>query len=68
MCSSDLTALAENSSDAVIVVDEAGIILNDAPNLAAMLGDPGTSTRGMDAIEFLRPRDQEAARRVIARW
>ncbi|HEX3089180.1 MAG TPA: diguanylate cyclase, partial [Ilumatobacteraceae bacterium] len=62
-------ALAENSSDAVIVVDEAGIILNEAPNLAAMLGRQlGTSTRGLDAIEFLRPRDREAARRVFARW
>ena len=37
-------ALAENSSDAVIVVDETGRILNDAPNLATMLGRPGIST------------------------
>ena len=48
-------ALAENSSDAVIVVDRDGRILNEAPNLAGMLGRPGAATTGMDAIEFLRP-------------
>jgi diguanylate cyclase (GGDEF)-like protein/PAS domain S-box-containing protein len=61
-------ALAENSSDAVIVIDEAGLILNDAPNLATMLGQRGVPTRGLDALELLRPRDLESARRVLARW
>jgi diguanylate cyclase (GGDEF)-like protein/PAS domain S-box-containing protein len=61
-------ALAENSSDAVIVIDEAGLILNDAPNLAAMLGQSGISTTGMDAFELLQPRDPDATRRVLARW
>ena len=62
------TALAENSSDAVIVVDRAGIILNEAPNLAAMLGQPGLSTIGIDALELLRVGDRDAARRVLDRW
>jgi len=61
-------ALAENSSDAVIVVDNAGRILNDAPNLAVMLGRAGAATRGMDVIELIRPRDRDAARSVLARW
>jgi diguanylate cyclase (GGDEF)-like protein/PAS domain S-box-containing protein len=61
-------ALAENSSDAVIVIDPAGLILNDAPNLATMLGKGGVATTGMDAIELLQPRDPEEARRVLARW
>jgi diguanylate cyclase (GGDEF)-like protein/PAS domain S-box-containing protein len=61
-------ALAENSSDAVIVVDEAGYILNDAPNLAAMLGRPGVLTKGLDAVDLLQPHDRDAARRVLARW
>jgi diguanylate cyclase (GGDEF)-like protein/PAS domain S-box-containing protein len=62
------SALAENSSDAVIVIDQAGLILNDAPNLATMLGWPGVTTSGMDAVQLLRPHDREAAERVLARW
>ena len=62
------TALAENSSDAVIVVDAEGLIMNDAPNLAAMMGRAGESTTGMDAITFLRPADQDGAREVLDRW
>jgi diguanylate cyclase (GGDEF)-like protein/PAS domain S-box-containing protein len=61
-------ALAENSSDAVIVIDHDGRILNEAPNLATMLGQPGAATTGMDAIGLLRPYDQEGARSVVARW
>jgi diguanylate cyclase (GGDEF)-like protein/PAS domain S-box-containing protein len=61
-------ALAENSSDAVIVLDQAGLILNDAPNLAAILGQPGFDTKGADAFALLQPRDPVAARRVVARW
>jgi diguanylate cyclase (GGDEF)-like protein/PAS domain S-box-containing protein len=61
-------ALAENSSDAVIVLDRAGMILNDAPNLATMLGQPGLSTIGVDVISLLRLPDREAARDVLTRW
>ncbi|MBK5334152.1 MAG: EAL domain-containing protein [Ilumatobacteraceae bacterium] len=61
-------ALAENSSDAVIVVDQDGRIMNEAPNLAAMLGRSGLRTTGMDAIGALSPPDWEEARIVLARW
>ena len=61
-------ALAENSSDAVIVLDQSGRILNEAPNLARMLGRPGLSTVGMDAIGLLRLPDREGARDVLGRW
>ncbi len=62
------TALAENSSDAVIVVDRSGRILNDAPNLAAMLGRPGVATTGMNAIDLLQLVDRDAALAVLDRW
>jgi diguanylate cyclase (GGDEF)-like protein/PAS domain S-box-containing protein len=61
-------ALAENSSDAVIVVDAGGHILNDAPNLATMLGHAGEPTVGMDAVGLLRPLDRQGARNVLDRW
>ena len=61
-------ALAENSSDAVIVLDQSGRILNEAPNLARMLGRPGLSTVGMDAVGLLRLPDREGARDVLGRW
>jgi diguanylate cyclase (GGDEF)-like protein/PAS domain S-box-containing protein len=61
-------ALAENSSDAVIVVDAGGHILNDAPNLATMLGRAGEPTTGMDAIGLLRPFDRQGAKIVLDRW
>jgi diguanylate cyclase (GGDEF)-like protein/PAS domain S-box-containing protein len=61
-------ALAENSSDAVIVLDRAGRILNEAPNLASMLGRPGLSTVGLDVIGLLRLPNREGARDVLGRW
>ena len=61
-------ALAENSSDAVIVLDQEGRILNEAPNLASMLGRPGLSTVGVDATGLLRLADREGARDVLGRW
>ena len=61
-------ALAENSSDAVIVIDRQGRILNDAPNLVAILGRPGTSTVGVDAVALLDPLDRERARVALDRW
>jgi diguanylate cyclase (GGDEF)-like protein/PAS domain S-box-containing protein len=62
------TALAENSSDAVIVIDRAGRILNDAANLTTILGESDPTTIGVDALELLQPRDLVSARRVLARW
>jgi len=58
-------ALAENSSDAVIVIDPRCRILNDSPHLAEMVGRPGTHTIGLDAIDFLRPSERELARREL---
>lgn len=62
------TALAENSSDAVIVVDKVGRILNEAPNLAAMLGRAGEATTGMDGIGLLQLADRDAALAALDRW
>jgi diguanylate cyclase (GGDEF)-like protein/PAS domain S-box-containing protein len=61
-------ALTENSSDAVIVIDAQGRILNDSPNLATMLGRPGSATMGIDAVGLLLPVDQQAAREVLQQW
>ena len=61
-------ALAENASDAVIVVDKDGRILNDAPNLATMLGRAGTSTIGVDATQLLLPLDRDAGKSMLERW
>ncbi len=62
------TALAENSSDAVVVVDKSGRILNEAPNLAAMLGRTGEVTTGMDGIELLQLVDRDASLAALDRW
>ena len=48
-------ALAGNSADAVIVVDEDGTIINDAPQLVEMLGKPGAGTAGSNAMELVDP-------------
>jgi diguanylate cyclase (GGDEF)-like protein/PAS domain S-box-containing protein len=61
-------ALAENSSDAVIVVDVNRRILNEAPNLTAMLGRTGATTTGMDAVELLDPVNPEPMRAAFDRW
>jgi diguanylate cyclase (GGDEF)-like protein/PAS domain S-box-containing protein len=61
-------ALAANSSDAVIVVDAEGRILNEAPNLINMLGRVQETTIGMDVIDLLRPADQTLARTVLDHW
>ena len=50
-------ALAANSSDAVLVLDADGVVTNDAPNLAKLLGYPGEQTRGYRAFDFLSPDD-----------
>lgn len=61
-------ALADNSSDAVVVVDRNGRVLSDSPNLAEMLGRAGRSTIGLDAIKLLDPADRERARRALSQW
>jgi diguanylate cyclase (GGDEF)-like protein/PAS domain S-box-containing protein len=61
-------ALAQNSSDAVIVIDADGRMLNDAPNLAAMLGRPDLATKGVLAADLLRPADPARAHETLERW
>ena len=46
-------ALAANSSDAVVLLDADGVVVNDAPALAAMLGHPGMPTKGRRALDFV---------------
>jgi PAS domain-containing protein len=55
-------ALAANSSDAVLVLDPDGVVTNDAPNLATMLGYPGAQTRGHRALDFLSADDLDYPR------
>lgn len=50
-------ALAANSSDAVILLDQEGVIMNDVPALAAMLGHPGVETKGRRALDFVATDD-----------
>ncbi|MBI5087419.1 MAG: PAS domain S-box protein, partial [Actinobacteria bacterium] len=53
-------ALAANSADAVMVLDADGIITNDAPNLAALVGYPGVPTVGHRALDFVTDGDLES--------
>jgi diguanylate cyclase (GGDEF)-like protein/PAS domain S-box-containing protein len=53
-------ALAANSSDAVILLDQHGVITNSAPTLAAMLGHPGETTKGRRALDFVASDDPGA--------
>jgi diguanylate cyclase (GGDEF)-like protein/PAS domain S-box-containing protein len=61
-------ALAASSSDAVIVVDAQRHILNEASNLAEMLGRRGTSTAGLDAVTLLSPKDRDNTLAVFDYW
>jgi diguanylate cyclase (GGDEF)-like protein/PAS domain S-box-containing protein len=58
-------ALAENSADAVIVVDENGMIVNSSPHLAAMIGKHDVDTAGVDAIEMIEPVEQGRFRAAL---
>jgi diguanylate cyclase (GGDEF)-like protein/PAS domain S-box-containing protein len=58
--------LAANSSDAVAVLDLDGRLMNDSPQLAALLGFEG-STKGMDASRLLAAVDPDEMRALFAR-
>ncbi|MDP2292392.1 MAG: EAL domain-containing protein [Actinomycetota bacterium] len=60
-------AVAVNSSDALILLDEHGVIVNDSPQLAALLGYPEAPTAGADVFTLVAPDDQEEARAVFER-
>jgi diguanylate cyclase (GGDEF)-like protein/PAS domain S-box-containing protein len=46
-------AVAMHASDAVLVLDAAGCITNDAPSLATLVGHPGQTTVGYRALDFI---------------
>ncbi|MGD9998642.1 MAG: putative bifunctional diguanylate cyclase/phosphodiesterase [Ilumatobacteraceae bacterium] len=53
-------ALAANSADAVMLLDASGTIINDAPNLAALVGYPGEPTAGHRALDFVSDADVQS--------
>ncbi len=59
-------ALAANSSDAVVVVDQSGVIMGDNPAVASMLGYDGASTDGVDLLALVCAEDLEAAGAVFS--
>jgi diguanylate cyclase (GGDEF)-like protein/PAS domain S-box-containing protein len=61
------SAVAANSSDAVLVLDADGLILNDAPLFAALVGSPDLPTRGSTAMGFFTPVDYAEAAAAFAR-
>jgi diguanylate cyclase (GGDEF)-like protein/PAS domain S-box-containing protein len=51
--------LAANSSDAVIIVDSTGHMMNDSPQLAALLGYPGVPTKGLHSLLLVADGNRE---------
>jgi diguanylate cyclase (GGDEF)-like protein/PAS domain S-box-containing protein len=60
-------AVAVNSSDAVVILDEHGVIINDSPQLAGLLGYPEAPTIGLDVFMLVVKPDQHEARAVFER-
>jgi diguanylate cyclase (GGDEF)-like protein/PAS domain S-box-containing protein len=60
-------AVAMNSADAFVVLDERGRILNEAPQLAALLGLDGSTTVGEEASNLVAMIDQDDALAVFDR-
>jgi diguanylate cyclase (GGDEF)-like protein/PAS domain S-box-containing protein len=60
-------AVAANSADAHVVVNQSGAIINDAPQLAALLGHAGATTIGADVFLLVAPDDQLDVRRLFER-
>jgi diguanylate cyclase (GGDEF)-like protein/PAS domain S-box-containing protein len=61
------SALASNSSDAVIVVDADLRLKDDFPQLAALVGSPGGGSRGTNLVSLVVPEDVAEARAALAR-
>ncbi|MET0909215.1 MAG: EAL domain-containing protein [Ilumatobacteraceae bacterium] len=53
--------LAANSSDAVLMLDATGTIMNEAPELARLVGHAGVPTVGQRALDFVAPSDVDSA-------
>ena len=60
-------AVAVNSADAFVVLDTHGTIINDAPQLAALMGRAHSATVGEKVFQFVAPMDQDDARAVFER-
>jgi diguanylate cyclase (GGDEF)-like protein/PAS domain S-box-containing protein len=60
-------AIAANSSDAVLLLDQFGLIINDAPLFAALVGSPGSPTLGLTPEDFFTPVDPDEATSAFAR-
>jgi diguanylate cyclase (GGDEF)-like protein/PAS domain S-box-containing protein len=60
-------AVAMNASDAVAVLDVDGRIQNDEDRLATMVGRPGMSPQGVDALSLVTEADVDGARTIFAR-
>ena len=61
------SAVAANSSDAVVILDADGMIGNDAYRLAALLGLGRTTLQDVDVLSYTEPEDRSAGRAVIHR-
>jgi diguanylate cyclase (GGDEF)-like protein/PAS domain S-box-containing protein len=60
-------ALAANSADAVLLIDEGGRIINESPHLAALVGQPGESIRGVEALTAVCAEDAPNAADLFMR-
>jgi diguanylate cyclase (GGDEF)-like protein/PAS domain S-box-containing protein len=62
-----VSALAANSSDAVVVVDSDLRLMEDFPQLAALIGYPGRDNRGRHLLTMVAPEDLEETRAAVNR-
>ena len=60
-------ALAVNSSDAVIVIGADERIMSESAQLAALVGHPGISVLGVDALRLVLPADHDMLRSIFDR-
>ena len=61
------SAVAANSSDAVLVLDQNGLIVNDATQFATLVGSADSPTRGNRTSDFFTPVDMDEAVAVFSR-
>jgi diguanylate cyclase (GGDEF)-like protein/PAS domain S-box-containing protein len=60
-------AVAANSSDAVVVLDENRLITNEAPQFAVLMGRPDLPTHGAAPVHFFSPVDPGQIEAAFAR-
>jgi diguanylate cyclase (GGDEF)-like protein/PAS domain S-box-containing protein len=60
-------ALAANSADAVVVVDAAGLIIEDSPSTAVLVGDAAPARRGANLLDLVLKVDAAGARAMVER-